>query len=59
LRTCQSKAETVATRKASQNAIEAFWDYFSFSKSSDGQVVQPEPLGPGAMNTPPATEKKQ
>ena len=37
----------------------SFWDYFSFSKSSDGQVVQPEPLGPGAMNAAPATEKKQ
>mgnify|MGYP006274280387 CR=1 FL=1 len=37
----------------------SFWDYFSFSKSADGQVVQPEPLGPGTANTVPATETKQ
>ncbi|WP_255531444.1 MULTISPECIES: outer membrane protein assembly factor BamE [Polynucleobacter] len=37
----------------------SFWDYFTFSKSADGQVVQPEPLGPGAINAAPATEKKQ
>ena len=37
----------------------SFWDYFSFSKSSDGQVSQPETLGPGAMNIPQAPETKQ
>lgn len=37
----------------------AFWDYFSFSKSADGKVVQPEPLGPGADNLAPVTETKQ
>ncbi|QWD70624.1 outer membrane protein assembly factor BamE [Polynucleobacter sp. UB-Siik-W21] len=37
----------------------SFWDYFTFSKSSDGKASQPETLGPGAMNTPPAAEKKQ
>ncbi|WP_231968397.1 outer membrane protein assembly factor BamE [Polynucleobacter necessarius] len=36
-----------------------FWDYFSFSKSGDGQVVQPEPLGPGSANTVPPSEAKQ
>jgi outer membrane protein assembly factor BamE len=37
----------------------SFWDYFSFSKSSDGQASQPETLGPGAMNIPQAPETKQ
>jgi outer membrane protein assembly factor BamE len=38
----------------------AFWDLFSSSKSSDGQAVsQPETLGPGTMNVPPATEGKK
>ena len=37
----------------------SFWDFFSSSKTADGQVSQPETLGPGAMNIPPATEKKQ
>jgi outer membrane protein assembly factor BamE len=40
----------------------SFWDYFSFSKSTDGQAVQSgsaEPLGPGAANIPTATETKQ
>jgi outer membrane protein assembly factor BamE len=37
----------------------SFWDFFSSSKTADGQVVKPETLGPGAMNIPPATETKQ
>jgi outer membrane protein assembly factor BamE len=38
----------------------AFWDLFGSSKSSDGQVVsQPETLGSGTMNIPPATEAKK
>jgi outer membrane protein assembly factor BamE len=38
----------------------SFWDLFGSSKSSDGQTVsQPETLGPGAMNTPPAAEAKK
>ncbi len=38
----------------------AFWDLFGSSKSSDGQAVsQPETLGPGTMNVPPATEAKK
>jgi len=39
----------------------SFWDFFSFSnKQSDGTInPAPEPLGPGAMNVPPATETKQ
>jgi outer membrane protein assembly factor BamE len=37
----------------------SFWDYFSFSKSADGQVSKPETLGPGAMNIPQAPETKQ
>ena len=34
----------------------SFWDFFSFSKSADGQ---PETLGPGALNVPAAPETKQ
>jgi len=38
----------------------SFWDLFGSSKSSDGQAVsQPETLGPGAMNVPPAPEAKK
>lgn len=37
----------------------SFWDYFSFLKSGDGQVVQPEPLDPGSANTVPPSEAKQ
>lgn len=37
----------------------SFWDFFSFSKSADGQVVQPETLGPGALNAPATPETKQ
>ena len=38
----------------------SFWDFFSSSKSADGQAAtQPETLGPGAINTPPAKESKQ
>ena len=38
----------------------AFWDSFGSSKSSDGQAVsQPETLGPGTLNVPPATEAKK
>ena len=34
----------------------SFWDFFSFSNKSD---AQPETLGPGALNVPPANELKQ
>ena len=38
----------------------SFWDFFSSSKSSDGQaLVQPETLGSGAVNTPQPTTTKQ
>jgi outer membrane protein assembly factor BamE len=34
----------------------SFWDFFGSSSKSD---AQPETLGPGALNTPPANEAKQ
>ena len=34
----------------------SFWDFFGSSSKSG---AQPEPLGPGALNTPPAAEAKQ
>ena len=34
----------------------SFWDFFSFSKKDPN--VQPEPLGPGALNVPQASEAK-
>ena len=38
----------------------SFWDFFGSSKSDDGKAATPsEPLGPGALNTPPANEAKQ
>ena len=38
----------------------SFWDFFGSSKSSDGQTItQPQTLGPGSMNIPPATEAKK
>ena len=42
----------------STEAQGSFWDYFSFSKSANGQAPSPEPLGPGSMNVPAATETK-
>jgi len=38
------------------NTGSSFWDYFSFSKKDPN--VQPEPLGPGALNVPQASEAK-
>ena len=43
----------------SAEAQGSFWDYFSFSKPADGAAPSPEPLGPGSMNIPAATETKQ
>jgi outer membrane protein assembly factor BamE len=36
----------------------SFWDFFSFSKTEPGVQSQPEPLGPGALNVPQASEAK-
>ncbi len=53
------KAGAASTTAPASNANNSgsFWDFFSFSnKQSD---PQPETLGPGAANIPPATETKQ
>ena len=38
------------------NISSSFWDFFSFSKKDPD--VQPQPLGPGALNIPQAGEAK-
>jgi len=41
------------------SSTSSFWDFFSFSKKPAAESVpQPEALGPGAMNVPPANEAK-
>jgi outer membrane protein assembly factor BamE len=39
-------------------ASSSFWDFFSFSKKSPDAQPEPQPLGPGALNIPQATEAK-
>ena len=53
-----SKTDNLAAGAAipPANTGSSFWDYFSFSKKDPN--VQPEPLGPGALNVPQASEAK-
>ena len=39
-------------------ASSSFWDFFSFSKTSSDAQPDPQPLGPGALNVPQASEAK-
>ena len=39
-------------------ASSSFWDFFSFSKKSPDAQPEPQPLGPGALNIPQASESK-
>ena len=39
-------------------ASSSFWDFFSFSKKSPDVQPEPQPLGPGALNVPQASEAK-
>jgi outer membrane protein assembly factor BamE len=39
-------------------ASSSFWDFFSFSKKSPDAQPEPQPLGPGALNVPQASEAK-
>ena len=46
---------TIPAATASDSSS-SFWDFFSFSKKEPN--AQPEPLGPGALNVPQASEAK-
>ena len=39
-------------------ASSSFWDFFSYSKKSPDAQPEPQPLGPGGLNVPQASEAK-